>query len=171
MYLGGCSWPAQQEGNMPPKGNIQTGDWVAEFDLPVDTAIHASGDLLADALEVEHFVKPNGCSIIESVSVVDYDDQGANFSLLFFSEDPGSLGALNAAMAISDEKAAKCKGFVTISSWLDIGGQQLGTELNKKGLELRPTDGGTSIWVAAISAGTGTYVTAKLSIAIGLLRG
>lgn len=155
---------------MPILGNIRTGDWVAKFDMTVDVAIHASGDLLAQAVEIVDAVKPSGVSIVQSVTVVDYDDQAANLNLLFFSEAPGSLGALNAAMAVSDGVAEKCIGYVTVDSWLDIGAQQIGTETTT-GLAVYATNGGTSIWVAARSAGTGTYATGRLTVRLGLLRG
>jgi hypothetical protein len=155
---------------MPTKGNIRTGDWVAKIELTLDTAIYASGDLMAQPVEIEYAVMENGCSVIQSVTVIDYDDQGANFDLVFFGENPGSLGALNATLAITDGTAEKVLGSVTMDTYKDVGAQQLGIETSC-GLVIRPEDGGTSVWVAAISRGTGTYASGRMAARIGLLRG
>jgi hypothetical protein len=157
--------------DLPYQGkSIRTADWLPDVEMIVDTAIHASGDLLAQPVEIKHAVKEKGVSVVASVEIIDYDDQGADLSLLFFGENPGSLGTLNAAMAINDPTATKCLGFITVDSWLDIGAQQLGTETLTT-LAVRSTDDDASIWVAAISGGTGTYATGKLLLRLGLLRG
>lgn len=155
---------------MPVRGNIQTGDWLAEVELSVDVATHASGDLLAQAVEIEYAVKENGITFVQSVVVIDYDGQGANLDLLFWGENPDSLGMLNSAIAMSDGVSGKGQGHITVNTWGDMGAQQWGTETSTS-LSVRPTDGGTSIWVAAVSRGTGTYAKGKLTAKLGLLRG
>jgi len=150
---------------------VRTYDTLVTVTLPVDTAIHASGDLLSNPVEMPTAALANGSSVIVSASVIDYDDQGANLNLLFFDAYPGNLGALNAAMAISDTQAAMLIGQLSIDSWLDLGAQQLGEQTTPKSLLVRAADGGPSIWVAARSAGTGTYATGHLTLKLGPLRG
>ncbi len=154
-----------------PLTGIRTGDWLPIVELTVSTAIYASGDLMSQAVKIPEACKENGTTQILTVTVIDYDDQGANLDLIFFSEDPGELGDLNAGMAISDGKAALIQGHITVNSWLDIGAQRIGSPGTAKTVGVRPTDGGTSIWVAARSGGTGTYPTGKLTVVFDLLRG
>lgn len=144
-------------------------DWLAEVELDVDTAQYADNDLLANPVEIVDAVDRGGCTEIRSVCVVDYDDQGATFGLIFFGENPGNLGTLNAALAISDAQAAMCQGFIVVNTYDDLGAQQIGMETNCS-LKVRPEDGGTSIWVAAISGGTPTYAGGKLTLKLGLER-
>jgi hypothetical protein len=153
------------------EGNIRTGDWLPVIEFPVDnTTAYADGDLLANPIEVEDFVKGSGVTLVASVVALDYDDQGQNLAVLFFGSDPGALGVLNAAMAINDGQFAKCQGSITVDSWEDLGDQQVGTETSTT-LAVRPTDGGTSIWVALKSQGTGTYASGNIGLLLGLLRG
>lgn len=145
------------------------GRWVIEADLTVDTAQYADNDLMANPVELPNAIYNNEACLVRSVEVIDYDDQGATFSLLFFGENPGNLGTLNAAMAITDAQADQCLGFVTVDSYEDVGAQQIGTEANVE-LILRPIDGNTSLWLAAISGGTPTYASGKMKVRVGLER-
>lgn len=151
--------------------SIRTADWLPSVNLIVNEAIHASGDLLANPTELKFAVKEEGVAVIISVSMTDYDDQGANLDLLFFGENPQSLGTLNAALAMTDAQAAMCQGAITVNSWLDIGPQRIGSPSTAKNLAVRSTNGDMSIWVAARSAGTGTYATEFLTLWVGFLRG
>ncbi len=144
-------------------------DWIAEVEATLDSAQYADNDLLFNPIEIAGAIDRGGASEIRSISVVDYDDQGATMTLLFFGENPGTLGTLNAAFAITDAQAAACLGFVLVDTYDDIGAQQIGTEANVS-LMVRPTDGGTSIWVAAVSGGTGTYASRKVTVRVGLER-
>jgi len=149
---------------------VRTYDKPIVVTLPVDTAIHADNDLLCNPVEIPNAVEPNGVALVQDVTLIDYDDQGVTVDLVFFGQYPGNLGVLNAAMAISDEQAAMVQGFVTVNTWLDVGAQQIGQE-QPAGPVVRPTDGTTSIWVAAQTGGTPTYPTGHLTAKFGLLRG
>jgi len=142
---------------------------IRTIELALDNAQYADGDLMANPVEIVEAIHPNGSTVIRSIVVVDTDDQGATFSLLFFGSNPGNLGTLNGAMAITDAQAAMCIGHVIVDSYEDVGAQQVGTEANVQ-LMVRPEDGRTSLWVAAISGGTPTYASGAMTVKIGLER-
>ena len=146
------------------------GDWVTEVELLVDPAIFASGDLMGQAVEVPYATQDNGSSVIESVVVTDYDNAGAALHLVFFDENPGPLGAANAAMAITDAQAAMVCGVVPVAAtdYSDLGAQQVAT-VRSAGLEVHPTNG-TSLWVAAKSMGTGTYTHGRITVRVCFMR-
>ena len=152
--------------------SIRVADWMPEVDLIVESSTaHASAELLANPVELKFAVKEDGVSFVQGATAIDYDDQGANLDLLFFGENPGSLGTLNAAMAITDAQARMIQGNLAISAWLDVGAQQVGSPSTAKSIPVRSTNGDMSIWVAARSAGTGTYPTGLITVKIGFLRG
>jgi len=152
---------------------IRTGDWLAEVEVTLDPAAYAAGDLMFNPIEVPNACKSNGMTIIQSVTAIDYDDQGVNLDLLFFSQNPGPLGAPNAALLITDAQAAMCQGYITIATWLDVGNQRIGTE-TATSLAVwseDATSNGTSIWIAARATAAQTYVSERMTFRLGLLRG
>jgi len=149
---------------------VRTFDTLVTVTLPVDIAIHADGDLLANPVEVPNAVKANGTTIVASVVVLNNDNQAVDMSVLFFDSDPGILGVKNAAILLNDAQMAKCQGSITVNSWDDLGTQQVGTETSTA-LVLKPINGRTSAWVALKSQGTGTYASGSLTVKLGLMRG
>lgn len=154
-----------------PFPGVRMGDWVQEVALGVDTAIYTTGDLLFDTQEVPYAVMENGTSVIESCTVTDYDDQGAAFDVLVFRSNPGSLGVINAPIAITAAAADECSGWFPIGAadYTDLGTRRVGCA-RSVGLEVHPTNS-TSVWVAGVSRGTPTYTTGRLRLLVGFLRG
>ena len=157
---------------MPVKGNVRTGDWVTTLTIDISPAIYASGDLLADVVEVPYACEVNGSSILETAVVTDFSDQAGAMHLVFFRANPGALGVINAAMAITDTQAALGCGHVAIAAtdYSDLGAQQMATKTSV-GLEMMPADAGTSLWMAIKSMDTKTYAKPYLSVKLGFLRG
>jgi hypothetical protein len=156
---------------MPFAGNVRVGDWSQEVQVGVDTAIYAAGDLLFDTQEVLYAVMENGTSIVLSLVVTDYDDQGAAFDVLVFRSNPGSLGVLNAAIALSAAQVDECIGWfpVQAANYTDLGTRRVGCE-RSIGLQVHPTNS-TSIWVGGVSRGTPTYANGRLKLLFGFMRG
>ena len=97
---------------------------IFSLTLSLDTSAYASGDVLADTQQADaFFAKADGGGVIESITVIDEDDQGAAFSIYFFQANR-SLGTENNAPNISDANARDCLGWVDVSTadYKDLGG-------------------------------------------------
>ena len=155
--------------------NARVIDNVITVDVGVDTAAHAANDCVFQPVELVDIANAGGCAIIQSVVVIDYDDQGAVLDLVFLSDSVG-VGANNATFAISDNNASKVLGHVRVASadYLDLDQNQIGTATNC-GLLVKPdpNDGGSdrSIWMAGKTTGTPTYAGGVLTVRVGVLRG
>jgi hypothetical protein len=144
----------------------QIGGHTVEVDLTLslDTNIYAAADLLADTQELAGAVRVNaGTAILQSVQLLDADDQGQPLDLVFLNANQ-SMGTENSAPNISDANAAKIIGNVSVlsSDWIDIGTSRIAT-IRNIGLALKAAAGTTSIWVAALSQGTGTYTASGIT--------
>ena len=142
----------------------------ADLVLSLDTSAYASGDVLAETQEIANAVPtPGGATALHSLMVIDKDDQGQGLDLVFFSADV-SLGAENAAVSISDADAVAILGIVSVaaSDFIDLGGCRVAS-IKSIGLALRAADASRSIYVAAISRGTGTYSAAGLVLRFGFI--
>ena len=155
--------------------NVRVIDDVITVDVDVNTAIHAANDVVFQPTELPGVAQAGGCAVIQSVVVVDYDDQGAVLDLVFLSEVV-PVGANNATFAISDTNADKVLGHVRVASadYLDLDQNQIGTVTNC-GLLVKPDpndgDSSRSIWVASQTTGTPTYAGGRLTLRVGVLRG
>lgn len=150
---------------------VRLGDDVVTITPTVDpTTAYAAADVLFNPVEVENAVQENGRSVVQSIVVIDTDDQQQAFDLVFFDSNV-SLGTVNAGSTLSDNGAGTGIGHVSItaSDYCDLGNSAEATKRNV-GLEIKPADGETSVWVGAISRGTPTYASGSLKIRIGLLR-
>jgi hypothetical protein len=136
---------------------------VLDLTPVLDTAIYAADDVLFVPTVVP---LSYGCKL-ESVHILDEDDQGIAIDLLFFNAT-ASIGALNAAFALADAEARKILARVQIATgdYLDIGNSRIAF---KQGLDwiLRP--GSTGLWVAGVTrGGTPTYSAAGLKFKFGV---
>src|SRR5262245_55585081 len=119
--------------------------------LTLDTAQYAAGDVLADILEITTVSrKAAGVVRLESVHVLDEDDQGAAFDIVLFNQTVSITGAKNEACATTDALMRNCQGIVRIASgdYVDLGANRLAT-IKNIGLILKPA--ATSIFVGTIS--------------------
>jgi hypothetical protein len=150
------------------------GYWLAvhELTFSLDTNQYADGDVLAAPQELENVAGLGaGCGVMQSILLLDVDDQGAELDLVFLSADV-SLGTENAGVGISDANAAYVVGVVSVGStdYVDLGGCQVAHKENL-GIGFQCAAGETSLWVGAVSRGTGTYTASGIKLKIGVLQG
>lgn len=144
---------------------------VIDATLVLDTSIYADGDVLSVIAELASFF-PNqgGVRLVESLIVIDEDDQGVGFDLLFFNAT-ATLGTINTAPSISDADARKIIGKVSVvaSDYIDLGGNRIAC-LSGINQVLKAASGATSVWIATITrSGTPTYTASGLKLKIGVL--
>ena len=143
---------------------------VLDVSLSLDTSAYAAGDVLAEMQEVAGALRTTaGSGVIQSLVVLDKDDQAEPLDIVFMTAS-GSLGTENAAVSISDADAAKIIGVVEIAAgdYVDLANSRIAVLGNLSLLLDGPT--GTSIWVGAISRGTGTYTASGITLRIGILE-
>jgi hypothetical protein len=152
-------------------GEVGSPGAVLDVTLVLDTAVYANGDVLADTAAVANAVRVNGGrAILQSVHVLDEDNQGVGFDIIFFDAN-NSLGTFNAAPTISDTNARAILGSVSIaaSDYMSLGGCRVATKAGV-GLLLKAGAATTSLYIAAISRlGTPTYTASGLKLKLGML--
>lgn len=144
---------------------------VLDLVLSLDTGgAYADGDVLADTQALASAFRAVGeRAFLKHVLVLDEDDQGQPFDLIFFDANV-ALGTENSAPNISDANARNIIGRLAVPSgnFYDIGGVRVafvdgGEMLLKAGAAT------TTLYVAAISRGTGTYTASGIQLKLGLL--
>lgn len=141
---------------------------VLDVTLVLDTNPYVSGDVLAVAQEVTNaFKEPGGTRNLMSVHVLDEDDQAQGFDLVFL-DATATLGTINEPVSITDADARKIIGVVQVASgdYVDFVGCQTAT---KTGLDLMLKAAATSssLWIGAVSRGTGTYTASGIKLKLG----
>lgn len=152
-------------------GSVSEGLTVLDLTLTLDTNIYADGDLMVDATALAGAVRvAAGTSRLVSVVVLDEDDQGAAFDLIFLNAAT-SLGTVNSAVALTDAMGRTLLGRVVVASgdYYDFGGCRAAfkSDLN---MLLKAAAASTTLYVAAVSRGTGTYTAAGIRIKVGLVQ-
>jgi len=136
----------------------------------LDTSIYADGDVLFDTTAITNFFRsPGEGAFLQSIHVLDEDDQGVALDLVFFNALV-SLGTINAAPSISDANARAIVGIVNVpaAGFVDLGGCRV-TTLRGVGLQIRPPSGVQAAYVAGITrGGTPTYTANGLRFKFGL---
>lgn len=159
---------------MASLGNIVGfGAELIDVTLSVDTSAYGSGDLIADTQVVTGAMRlPGGTALLHSISVLDEDDQGVAFSVVFL-QNSTSLGTENGAPNISDANLRSnvlCVVPVAAADYTDFGGAKVATVGNLNRL-LKAASGSKDIYVAVInSTGTPTYTASGLKLRIGLYQ-
>jgi hypothetical protein len=153
--------------NQPTYGVIQ----FVDVALSLDTSAYASGDVLADTQVVTGALRAaDALGLIQSVMVLDEDDQGTPFTLYFLDANV-SLGSENAAPSITDVNARSILGAVSVeaSDYADLGGCKVAFK-SAVGMVVKAASGTSNIYVAAVN-GTGapTYTASGLRLRIGVL--
>ena len=135
--------------------------------VPVlDAGAYADNDVLFVPTKLESVVvDTKGPAILRSLFLLDTAGQKQDMDLLFFSRDPGDIGAANAALAMSDAEAQFLLGHISLvaadyvdgnaNSWITKTVEMLmGTERGSK-----------DIWVAGVvRSGTPTYGVSGLTL-------
>ena len=149
-----------------------SGPVVMQIRPTLDTSAYADGDVLFVPVELVGLSAQNVPVLLQTLTVVDQSDQGAAFDLLFFRRSV-ALGTLNAAPSISDADALFFAGRVSVASsdYYDVGGARVADVADLSRPRLMSTgENSSSLWVAGISRGTGTYAADALQIRLGFLR-
>lgn len=141
---------------------------VFDVTLALDTSIYASGDVLSGQIEVSGVFREGGHTRkLVSLHVLDEDDQGQPFDIVLLNSSD-DFGTANAVLNVPDFVADNITGIVEIASgdYVDLVNSQTAT---KTGLDLmvKAASGTTSLWVAAISRGTGTYTASGIKLKLG----
>lgn len=153
-------------------GEIGANTAIKEVIFTLDTSAYASGDVLASTQPIADAMrKAGGTGIIQTVTVLDKDDQGQPFDILFMRTNATLGAAENAALAIGDTQAAEVLGVVEIlaSDYVDLVNSQIATKANV-GIVVKPTAATTSLWTAGVSKGTGTYTGTGIIMQASILR-
>ena len=149
---------------------IKTFSTVTDLTLSLETTAYASGDVLAATQELTGAVRVSGgTGVIQSIGLIDDDDQGQALDIVIFDSNV-ALGTENAAVSIADGDADNILGIVEItgSDYIDLVNSQW-AQINNVGIVVKPTTG-TSLYVAAISRGTGTYTASGITLRLGIIQ-
>lgn len=128
-----------------------------------------AGDTLFDTTEVPSATSVTGeGAILDSIIVIDADDQAAANMTLWFLDSNVTFGTKDAAPSITDANSNSVLGSVTLAStaFLDLGGVKVATALNV-GLIVKSAVASRSIYVAATTAGTPTQATGGIRLRFG----
>lgn len=146
---------------------------LVDVTLSLDTSAYASGDLLADTQVVASAIKlTDGKARLQSVLLIDEDDQGAALDLYFLSAN-NTLGTENVAPSISDANARDilCRVPIATGDYYDLGGVRV-ADVHGLNRIIKAASGTTSIYVAAVNgAGSPTYTASGLRLRIGIEQG
>lgn len=154
-------------------GLVGAADTVVTVTPTLDTNAYTSGDLLFDSAEIASAVRANGhTAILQSITILDKDDQGAAMTLLFASAAT-DFGTLNSAPDPDDTEAATVIAVVAVSAddWVDLGGAKVqSVPSSALGQLLKAGGATTSLYVAALTGGTPTHTASGLVFQFGFLR-
>lgn len=152
-------------------GTVGSPDNIVTVTASLDTNIYADGDVLFDTQEIALAARVNGgTTILQSIVVSDINDQGQGFDLIFFNANT-SLGTENSAPDIDDTEVLTVIGRVQVGAgaFYDLVANRVAC-VTGIGLLMKAGAATTSIYVAGISRGTGTYTAAGLQIQFGFMR-
>lgn len=154
---------------------------VLDFTPVLDTSQYADGDVLFITQILPKAVRFNteiitgndqrkGCRAwLTGVTVLDEDDQGAAFDLLFLDTNV-SIGTINQAVSITDANARKILGRLPIGSgdYYDLGGCRFADVAPPLPMLLKAAppvgQANRDLWVAGVSRGTGTYTASGMKL-------
>jgi hypothetical protein len=147
-------------------------DEVFEVTLSLDTNAYADGDVLADTQELDGaaLTENGGTAILQSIQVIDLDDQGQAMDIVLLRSDV-SIGTENSAVSVSDANADEIVAIVEVASgdYVDLVNSQI-AEVGSIGKMIEAASSDDALYIAAISRGTGTYTASGVKVRVGLLR-
>lgn len=137
----------------------------------LDTNIYASGDVLFDATAVANAMFTlGGTGEIESIVVLDKDDQGIAMDLVILNAAT-SIGAFNLAPDPTDTEAGTILGTINLAAanYIDFGDSKLAT-FKQLEFPVKAAAATKGLWIAAITRGTPTHTAAGLVFDITIRR-
>ncbi len=151
---------------------LDSGVKFVEVTLSADTAPYASGDLIADTQIIAACVRANDSTgLLQSIQLIDEDNQGVALTLLFFSES-ASLGTENSAPTYSDTiiRTLLHRQDVATGDYDAYGSVAKVAEFSAIGKAIKPKSGTDDIYVAAVNgSATPTFTAAGLKLRLGFL--
>lgn len=151
-------------------GEVGGAGVVLNLNPTLDTTTYADGDTLFQVSQLSSAARiSGGRCYLQSVLALDEDDQGQAFDLVFLNLST-TLGATNAAVAITDTNARSIVGRVSVGSsdFYDMGGSRVAS-IHNIGL-MMSTTGTSSLWVGGVSRGTGTYTAGGLRLSFKFMQ-
>ena len=142
--------------------------------ITVTPTCDASGtnvnDVLFDYIEIPNAVSvPGGSAIIQSIQLLDEDDQGGLIDLVFQSDNT-ALGTIDAAVSITDANARDIQGFVSMTNFFDGIAWQMSIK-NNIGLVVKAASDSTSLYVAGVvRTDSLTYTASGVQLKIGIVK-
>jgi hypothetical protein len=143
-----------------------------DVDLVTDTDATADNGVISNPVEIANAVSVNaGTSILQSVQLIDDDDDGAIIDLVF-TQVSTNLGTVNGAIDAADSVAASILGVVSITSYFDGIAWQIAQKTNI-GLVLKAAASTKSIYVGAINRNGGAVTKTAaddLHLRLGIVK-
>jgi len=138
--------------------------------LTLDTNAYAAGDVLVVPQAIPNvFTASGGKRVLHSVVFRDEDDQCQPFDIILL-DATANLGTINSTVSVSDADARKIVGIVKIEAidYYDLVNSRIAIKPNV-GLVLEAASGSTSLYIGAISRGTGTYTASGVRVKLGFI--
>jgi hypothetical protein len=168
------------EGGMPENTVVDAagrllatpGGIVASVTPVLDTSAYAADRLLFNSTAIASAAFHDGGHVrLESIGLLDEDDQGIAMDLLFLDAST-SLGTINQAFAASDTLGRNVLGRVNIATgdYIDFGGFRF-AQKSSLGIVMKAAAATSSLWVAGVTrGGTPTYTASGLKFKFGFSR-
>lgn len=139
----------------------------------VETGGYSASDLLADTQEIAEAVDETGRpALLQSVTILDTDDQTAAAYDIYILDRDVSMGTENAAPSISDANAVAILGgpiAIAAADWKDLGGAKVAGKENI-GKIVKPNSG-RSLYAAIVNgAGTPTFASGVIQVRFGFIQ-
>lgn len=145
---------------------------IVSVTLSLDTSAYTSGDVLADTQVVTNAArKTDGTGTIQSLVVIDKDDNGVAMDLHFFSANV-ALGTENSPPSISDANTDNHLGSVSVAAaeYKDLGGVKVAT-VRGVALPFKAASGTRHIYVSAVTTGgSPTHTATGITLRVGVLQ-
>lgn len=146
---------------------------IVDLTFVVDTGnVYANNDLVADtAILTGALFDIDRPGIIESVLLIDEDDNTAIPLVVYFLDSSGSLGTFNAALSPTDAVVRTILGYVAFAAadFKDTINSKVALKTNL-GIPVKPASGTRNIYIAIAIDGNGTptYTVSGLKARIGI---
>lgn len=131
----------------------------------LDAGAYTSGDVLFVPVRLTNVaLETKGLVTLRTLVVQDMADQKQDIDLLFFTNDPGDIGAANAALAMSDAEFADFIGHIRIKAADYVSGNANAYATKQLELIMQAAVNKKEIWVAGVCrGGTPTYGASGLT--------
>lgn len=137
---------------------------------------YASGDQVGTVFKIPGALRQiradnkGNTAVLQSVTVIDRDDDGGALNLVLFASQPAITSIDNAALAMADDEAMKSLGWVAIAAadYIDIGNNKVACVKNI-GLPVKAD--GNDLYGVLVTTGTPNYALPNdLVLKLGFLQ-